>query len=143
MNKSLPNTGFVRLKLILELIPVSKSAWWAGVRCGRFPKPFLLIGPDLAPQDRPWRRSQRTTQSVFWNGNHVSSEHSSFIFSRMIVAYRSLDSWTARTAKIREKRPWLDPARQRSLGGLYGIPPRTLPHYRAISLVIPDRNTGR
>lgn len=50
MNKSLPNTGFVRLKSILELIPVSKSAWWAGVKSGRFPKPVRL-----GPRTTAWR----------------------------------------------------------------------------------------
>jgi prophage regulatory protein len=30
---------------IKPIIPVSKSAWWAGVRNGRFPKP-VKIGPN-------------------------------------------------------------------------------------------------
>jgi predicted DNA-binding transcriptional regulator AlpA len=30
--------GFLRLKQILEFIPVSKGTWWNGVRSGRFPK---------------------------------------------------------------------------------------------------------
>lgn len=30
--------GFLRLKQILELIPVSKATWWRGVKKGRFPK---------------------------------------------------------------------------------------------------------
>jgi predicted DNA-binding transcriptional regulator AlpA len=32
----------LRLPQVLALIPVSKSTWWAGVRTGRFPKPFKL-----------------------------------------------------------------------------------------------------
>ncbi len=40
-----PRSGFVRLSAILAPagpIPVSKSTWWAGVRCGRFPQPMKL-----------------------------------------------------------------------------------------------------
>lgn len=39
---SLPETGFVRLPLVLKVIPVSKSTWWAGIKTGRFPKPVKL-----------------------------------------------------------------------------------------------------
>ena len=35
----LPETGFIRLPKVLELIPVSRSTWWAGVANGHFPKP--------------------------------------------------------------------------------------------------------
>ncbi len=35
-------TGFMRLPQILEIIPVSKSTWWAGVKTGRFPQPIKL-----------------------------------------------------------------------------------------------------
>jgi prophage regulatory protein len=38
----LPDTGFVRLPQILSLIPISRSAWWAGVREGKFPKGIKL-----------------------------------------------------------------------------------------------------
>ena len=41
---SIPATGFIRLVEVLRLIPVSKSAWFAGVAEGRFPKPVKL-GP--------------------------------------------------------------------------------------------------
>jgi prophage regulatory protein len=40
----LPQTGFLRLPQVLALIPVSKSAWYAGVGSGRFPAPVKL-GP--------------------------------------------------------------------------------------------------
>jgi predicted DNA-binding transcriptional regulator AlpA len=36
--------SLLRLKRVLEIFPVSRSAWWKGVREGRFPKPFKL-GP--------------------------------------------------------------------------------------------------
>jgi predicted DNA-binding transcriptional regulator AlpA len=41
----LPETGFLRLSQVLAVIPISKSAWWEGVKSGRFPpahKPFGL-----------------------------------------------------------------------------------------------------
>jgi prophage regulatory protein len=43
--KSLPQTGFVRLSSIIGPngpIPVSKSTWWQGIKDGRFPKPVKL-----------------------------------------------------------------------------------------------------
>lgn len=42
----------LRLKQVLELIPVSKSTWWAG--CGtRFPSPI-----HLGPRVTCWRESE-------------------------------------------------------------------------------------
>jgi prophage regulatory protein len=38
----LPETGFIRLRTVLQFIPVGKSTWWAGVKTGRFPKPVKL-----------------------------------------------------------------------------------------------------
>lgn len=38
INNSL-DTGLLRLKQVLELIPVSKATFLNGVRVGRFPKP--------------------------------------------------------------------------------------------------------
>ncbi len=35
-------SGFLRLPQVLQLIPVSKSTWWAGVKSGRFPKPIKM-----------------------------------------------------------------------------------------------------
>ena len=44
-NSSLPaGAGFLRLKQVLELYPVSARTWWAGVKTGRFPRPVKL-GP--------------------------------------------------------------------------------------------------
>ncbi len=34
--------GFMRLKQILALLPVSKSTWWDGVKNGRFPLPVRM-----------------------------------------------------------------------------------------------------
>ena len=41
---SLPTTGFVRLPQILSVIPISKSAWWAGVKSGKYPASIKLGG---------------------------------------------------------------------------------------------------
>ena len=50
MKKELPVIGFLRLPQILEIIPVSKSAWWQGCKDGRFPKPV-----KLGPKATAWR----------------------------------------------------------------------------------------
>jgi len=46
----LPAEGFVRLPLILEVFPVSRTTWWNGVASGRFPKPV-----KLGPRITAWR----------------------------------------------------------------------------------------
>jgi len=43
----LPETGFVRLSTLLQLIPVSKSTWWAGVKSGRYPQPVRTLGARI------------------------------------------------------------------------------------------------
>ena len=50
MKDQLPLAGFMRLPQILQLIPISKSAWWLGCREGRFPKPV-----KLGPKTTAWR----------------------------------------------------------------------------------------
>ena len=39
---ALPETGFVRLPQILSVFPVSRSAFWAGIKAGKYPKPVKL-----------------------------------------------------------------------------------------------------
>ena len=39
---SLPQTGFVRLPVILKIFPIGKSTWWQGVKDGKYPKPVKL-----------------------------------------------------------------------------------------------------
>ena len=46
----LPAIGFVRLKVVLQFIPVSSSTWWSGVREGIYPKPV-----QLSPRTTAWR----------------------------------------------------------------------------------------
>jgi len=44
-SKFLPSTGFVRLSAIVGpggVFPVSKSAWWAGIKSGIYPRPVKL-----------------------------------------------------------------------------------------------------
>ena len=38
----LPKTGLLRVRQVLQFVPVSASTWWAGVKDGRFPKPVKL-----------------------------------------------------------------------------------------------------
>ena len=42
--------GLMRLSQILQVLPISKSTWWAGVKSGRFPKPV-----KLGPRTTAWR----------------------------------------------------------------------------------------
>ncbi|NBB88875.1 MAG: AlpA family phage regulatory protein, partial [Bacteroidetes bacterium] len=46
----LPETGFIRLKHVLKIVPVGKSTWWAGVKDGRYPQPV-----KLGPRVTAWR----------------------------------------------------------------------------------------
>lgn len=50
MGATLPETGFLRLPQVLELIPVCKTTWWAGVKAGRYP-----AGVKLSLRTTAWR----------------------------------------------------------------------------------------
>ena len=53
LSRPLPEDGLLRLRDVLHPggpIPVSRSAWWAGVKAGRFPPPVRL-----GPKTRAWR----------------------------------------------------------------------------------------
>jgi predicted DNA-binding transcriptional regulator AlpA len=41
---AIPEIGFLRLPRVLEVYPVGRSTWWAGIKEGRFPAPVRL-GP--------------------------------------------------------------------------------------------------
>lgn len=45
-----PIKGFMRLDAILEIIPIGRSTWWAGVKEGRFPK-----GTKLSNNVTAWK----------------------------------------------------------------------------------------
>lgn len=47
---NLDNVGLLRLPQVLNLIPVSRSAWWAGCKNGRYPKPV-----KIGPRTTAWR----------------------------------------------------------------------------------------
>lgn len=47
---NLPNEGYARLPLILSVYPVSKTAWWNGIKSGKYPKPV-----KLGPRTTAWR----------------------------------------------------------------------------------------
>lgn len=47
-----PAVGFYRLPAVLQIIPVSRSAWWQGIRDGRFP-----AGIKIGPNTTVWRQS--------------------------------------------------------------------------------------
>ena len=44
------NGGLLRLSTVLQLIPVSKSTWWLGVKTGLYPQPV-----KLGPKTTAWR----------------------------------------------------------------------------------------
>jgi prophage regulatory protein len=46
----LPETGYVRLPIVLHYFPVSKSTWWAGIQSGRYPR-----GIKLSERCTAWR----------------------------------------------------------------------------------------
>ncbi len=47
-----PLEGYARLPKVLSVVPVSRSAWWAGVKSGRYPQPV-----KLGPRTTVWRIS--------------------------------------------------------------------------------------
>ena len=46
----LPEVGFIRLHQVLAVYPISESAWWAGVRSGKYPQSV-----KLGPRTTAWR----------------------------------------------------------------------------------------
>ena len=50
MKLNLPEVGYLRLSQILNIIPISKSAWWEGCRSGLYPNPV-----KLGPRTTAWR----------------------------------------------------------------------------------------
>ena len=53
MATHIPSTGFLRLPQIMQLFPISRSAWWQGCRAGRYPKPI-----KLGPRTTVWRAEE-------------------------------------------------------------------------------------
>lgn len=44
---SLPDEGFVRINSILNVVPVGRSTWWAGVKSGKYPQPVRTLGARI------------------------------------------------------------------------------------------------
>ena len=49
-NNVLPPEGFVRLPVVIRVMGIGRTTWWAGVREGRFPKAV-----KLGPRTSAWR----------------------------------------------------------------------------------------
>ena len=43
-----PFMGLLRLPKVLEIIPVSRSSWWAGIKQGRYPAPVKISARAVA-----------------------------------------------------------------------------------------------
>ena len=50
ITKTLPETGFLRLPQVLAVFPVSRSAWWAGVKAKTLPQSV-----KLSPRTTAWK----------------------------------------------------------------------------------------
>lgn len=48
----LPASGYCRLRQILAVIPICKSAWYAGIKAGKFPPP---VKPSPFGRVAVWR----------------------------------------------------------------------------------------
>lgn len=46
----LPAEGFVRLPVVLKVLGIGRSSFWAGIKAGRYPKPV-----KLGPRTSVWR----------------------------------------------------------------------------------------
>ena len=68
---TLPKTGFLRLRQVLALVPVSKSSWWKGCRSGRYPQPV-----KLGPRTTAWRAEDIAALiASFGNQDATDKEH--------------------------------------------------------------------
>jgi len=45
-----PQIGYLRLPQVLAIFPISRSAFWAGVKSGKYPQPV-----KLSPRCTAWR----------------------------------------------------------------------------------------
>ena len=46
----LSDAGFLRLPQVLQIFPISRSAWWQGIKDGKYPQ-----GVKLSPRCTAWR----------------------------------------------------------------------------------------
>lgn len=68
--KKLTEDSFLRLPQVLELIPISKSAWWQGCKEGRFPKPI-----KLGPRTTVWRSADIFALVRTLSGQNMTEEN--------------------------------------------------------------------
>lgn len=68
---NLENESLLRLPQVLEIIPVSKSAWWQGCKDGRYPKPV-----KLGPRTTVWKASDIAAFMRQLSRNPVQGESS-------------------------------------------------------------------
>lgn len=54
MTTEKPDCAFLRLPQVLEIFPISRSAWWKGCKEGRYPQPL-----KLGPRTTVWRKADR------------------------------------------------------------------------------------
>lgn len=52
----IPEFGFLRLKQVLEVFPVSKSSWYEGQKAGKYPSPVKLSPGVSAYRTRDIRK---------------------------------------------------------------------------------------
>jgi prophage regulatory protein len=67
---AIPETGFLRLRQVLSVIPLGKTCWWEGVRSGRFPKPV-----KLGPRATAWRAEDIHELIKTLSGQTPSNQH--------------------------------------------------------------------
>jgi prophage regulatory protein len=73
--QSVSTDRLLRLRQVLELIPVSRSTWFAGVRSGRFPSPVRVGARAVA-----WR--QGDIQKIVQSGIPTSRGRKARYFER-------------------------------------------------------------
>ena len=64
---ALPETGFIRLPQVLQLIPVSHASWWAGIKAGKYPP-----GVKIGARTTGWRVSDIRDLIERLSGNEVT-----------------------------------------------------------------------
>lgn len=64
------NESFLRLPQVLEIIPISKSAWWQGCKDGCYPQPI-----KLGPRTTVWRSADIFALVRRLSGQNMTEEN--------------------------------------------------------------------
>ncbi len=67
--QTVPETGFIRLPQVLQLIPVSRASWWAGVKAGKYPP-----GVKIGARTTAWRVADIRDLIERLSGNEVTDQ---------------------------------------------------------------------